>query len=157
MRITRWFAGSLMVALVACGGGDSPSAPTPTPVPTPTPISYSGTYSGPMVYTSPTGGTLTLTGTTTVTHTAGLVSLTNLTTSGLASVTFPLGTAPYAGTFDGSISYNSSGCGVITSKYHGYFGLSGTVAKMNLQVTLTPTTITSACGVSDIRGELTRG
>lgn len=146
----------LVVALAACGGGSSsPTAPAPTPVPTPTPISYSGTYSGLMVYTAPSGGTLNAVGTTTVTHSPNLVSLTNLvlTTVG-GTITFPLGTAPFVGTFDGSLPYNSAGCGVITSRYHGYFGQSGTAMKMNLQVTLTPSG--GSCGVSDVRGELTR-
>ena len=155
--LARPLAGGFLAVLVACGGGGSstPTAPA-TPVPTPTPVSYSGTYSGPMLFTS-SAGTLNVIGTTTVTHSPNLVSLTNLvaTTAG-GSVTFPLGTAPLAGTFDGSLPYNSSGCGVITSRYHGYFGQSGTVMKMNLQVTLTPDRVTGSCGVNDIRGELTR-
>jgi len=161
MRITaRFLAGSLMVAaLGACGGGSSsPTAPAPTPAPTPTPISYSGTYVGPMTFTAGSGGTLPVTGTTTVTHSSGSVSLTSLTTTyqGSALVTFPLGSAPFGTTFTGSTLYTSTGCGTITSTYSGYFGQNGSIMKMNLQVTLTPTSITSGCGVNDVRGELTR-
>ncbi len=141
--------------LVSCGS-DSPTTP-PAPVPTPTPVSYSGTYTGPMTFTH--GGVLNVTGRTTVTHSSGTVSLSNLTLSYLGTpvTTFGLGSASFDGTaFDGSIQYSSSGCGTMMSRYKGLFGINGSVAKMNLQVTLTPLTTTGNCGTSDVRGELTR-
>jgi hypothetical protein len=139
-------AALVVLPLVACGGGDSPSAPSvPAPTPTPAP-QYGGTYKGAMTYTGGGLNGFPITGTVTVTQTGNSLTLSSLTTS--LGPSFGLGTAPLNGSsFDGTSSYSSSGCGVVVSRYVGRFA--GDLMNRT-------TTLVSTCGTVDIRGELTR-
>ncbi len=139
-------AALVVLPLVACGGSDSPSAPS-VPVPTPTPApQYGGTYKGAMTYTGGGLNGFPITGTVTVTQTGSSLTLSSITTS--LGITYGLGTAPLTGSsFEGTSSYSSSGCGVVVSHYVGRFA--GDL--MNLT-----TTLLSTCGPVDIRGELTK-
>jgi hypothetical protein len=141
-------AALVVLPLVACGGSDSPSAPSvPAPAPTPAP-QYGGTYRGAMTYTGGGLNGFPITGTVTVTQTGSSLTLSSITTSLGSSYSYGLGTAPLTGSsFDGTSSYSSSGCGVVVSHYVGRFA--GDL--MNLT-----TTLVSTCGTVDIRGELTR-
>ncbi|HET7292841.1 MAG TPA: hypothetical protein VFM88_10470 [Vicinamibacteria bacterium] len=137
--------------LGACGGSDSPSAPTP---PTTTlPPSFSGTYRGTMTFTGGGFNAAPIQASTTVTHTGTTLALSDMTITSPFSGSFGLGSAVLNGnSFDGTNSYSSGGCGIVTSRYVGHFA--GNL--MNLTVTLTPAVRSRDCFVIDIRGELSR-
>ncbi len=140
----------LVAGLQACGGNSSsPAAPAPTPVPTPTPVSYTGTFAGLMSYNG-VSGYYNVQASVQVTHTGNAITLSSVQVSAPFPANYGLGPAVLNGnTFDATNNYNSSGCGVVSSHYTGYFSGDGKI--MNLT-----TTLTSQCGLTDMRGELRR-
>ncbi len=152
-RFAMSFAAVVMlVGLAACGGGDSsPTTPTATVAPTPAPVTYNGTYTGAsMSFTSPSGQ-IYVSASTTIVHTGQALELGSLRVMAPISTSYGLGSAILNGnTFQGVNQYSSSGCGIVTSNYRGYFSGDGGI--MNITVTLS----TSRCGDVDIRGEMRR-
>lgn len=142
----------VLVALAACGGGgDSPS--TPTPVPTPTPVSFSGTYTGAVSYTSSATGVLTAQGTVQITHNGNALTFGNLNMSVLGqTIQYGMGDAVLNQSdrsFDNMTTYQSTGCGAVVSRYSGYFSGDGKILNLTYK-------LVSSCGTADIRGELRR-
>jgi hypothetical protein len=137
--------------LVACGGDGSqtPTAPA-TPVPTPTPVTYNGTYTGTSMTWTGGGGQLVVGANTTIIQTGSNLSFSDMRVTTPVTVSYGMGSAPLNNnTFDGTNQYSSSGCGIVTNHYRGYF--SGDGAIMNMTMTLT-----STCGDIDVRGEMRR-
>ncbi len=152
-------AGAFLCAAIVGCGGSSPSSPTSsTPVPTPTPVSYSGTYSGPMAGTGGGVAAAPCTGRTTSTQTGNAIAFSDLTVSGCFSTPSSFGGANgtlNGNTFTATNAYNSSGCGVISATWTGFF--SGDARLMNLRVVLNPAAnAPSGCGVVQFLGEITR-
>jgi len=140
-----------LVALVACGGGGSSPTTPATPIPTPTPVSYTGSFSGGMSYTSPDGVVPNVFSTVATTHIGNSLNMGGIQVTSPFVVTFPLGEATLTGDhFDGRGAYQSSGCGPVTSRFVGYFSGDGRI--MNLTATFT----SAECGVYEIRGEVRR-
>jgi hypothetical protein len=143
---------AVLLALAACGGsGDSPS--TPTPVPTPTPVSFSGTYTGAVSYTSSATGVLTAQGTVQITHNGNALTFGSLNMSVLGqTVSYGMGDAVLNQSdrsFDNMTTYQSTGCGAVVSRYSGYFSGDGNILNLTYK-------LVSSCGTADIRGELRR-
>jgi hypothetical protein len=142
---------AVLLALAACGGGDSPS--TPTPVPTPTPVSFSGTYTGALSYTSSGTGVLTAQGTLRTTHSGNALTFGDLSMSLFGqTITYGMGDAVLNQSdrsFDNLTTYQSTGCGTVVSRYHGYFSGDGGILNLTYK-------LVSSCGTADIRGELRR-
>jgi hypothetical protein len=87
---------------------------------------------------------------TTITQTGSNLSFSSLQITSPISTSYGMGAAVLTGnTFHGTSQYSSSGCGIVTNHYRGYFSGDGNL--MNL--TMTPT---SSCGNIDIRGEMRR-
>ena len=148
----------LCVAIAGCGGS-SPSSPSvSTPVATPTPVSYTGTYSGAMTGTGSGVAAVPCSGRTVITQTGTNISLADLTVIGCfpSAVTFGSASGTLNGnSFTANGSYNSTGCGVISAVWTGFF--SGDARLLNLRVVLTPAPPDpAACGPVQFLGEINR-
>jgi len=142
----------ILGTLVACGGGgsSSPTAPA-TPAPTPTPVTYSGTFTGTSMTWTGGGGQSIVSANTTITQTGSNLSFGDMRVTSPVSVSYGMGAAILtSNTFDGTNQYSSSGCGIVTNHYRGYFSGDGNI--MNMTMTLTST----SCGDIDVRGEMRR-
>ena len=150
---------TLCVPLAGCGGSTSFGPSVATPVPTPTPLTFSGTYIGPMTATGFGLAALPCTGKTTIVQSGATVAFSDLTISDCPSIgltTIPSVSATLSGlNAVGSGSYNSAGCGVVTSAWTGLF--SGDARLLNLRVVVTQTETTSRCGgILQFLGEIVR-
>jgi hypothetical protein len=151
-----WLCALLAVVSPSCGG--SSSTPTPvTPAPTPTPVpSFTGTYSGSMIFNLAGLAQLNGTGRTTITQNGNSLDFSRLeiTNTVVGNGSYQLGNATLVGqTFTGASAYNSQGCDVINVTWDGRFA--GNL--MNLHVKLTPTGRASGCETpTEFRGELSK-
>lgn len=141
------------VAVSACGGGsDLPAAPPPVTTPPTTLPSFSGTYSGSMLFNVAGQAEIRVTGRTTVTQNGNSLDFSALSISGggvPSGTTFQLGNATLSGnTFVGSSAYQSAGCGLVNVAFNGHFA--GNL--MNLTQVLTP----QSCANFRLVGELSR-
>jgi len=151
----------LTLLLPACGGdsgGTSPTpvtqppvpapTPTPTPVPTPEPITdYSGSYSGPMIFSIQGGSDYPMQVRTDVAQDGNSLNLGALEVPGFG--VFPLKSATLVNKneFVGSAGYQSIGCGRVKVSTEGSFH----ERKMALNAGLT-----SDCFHARFRGELSK-
>jgi hypothetical protein len=102
-----------------------------------------------MTYTGGSGQLL-ISASTTITQTGSTLSFSSLQITAPISGSYGMGTAVLTGSgFDGTSQYSSSGCGVVTNHYRGYFSGDGNIMNMTM-------TLTSNCGTTDIRGEMRR-
>jgi hypothetical protein len=146
----------VLVALPACGGSSTPTAPaTPAPTPTPAPT-FSGSYSGNMLYNVAGLAEVVVPARTTVTQNGNTIDFSNLVISppGINPITYVLGSAVVNGNaFTGATNYSSSGCGRIDVTTTGRFA--GNL--MNLTAVLVSAQPNvQGCARSEMRGELSR-
>jgi hypothetical protein len=124
-------------------------------MPAPTPVTYDGTYTGTsMKFTGGGRAELLIVASTTITQTGSNLSFGDLRVTSPASLTgtFGMGPATLTGnTFDGTSQYQSSGCGLVSNHYRGFF--SGDGGTMNMTMTLSET---AECDEFNIRGEMRR-
>lgn len=103
-----------------------------------------GTYRGTMTFTGGGVNAVPIQASTTVTHTGTTVSLSDLDVTSPFSGSFGLGNTTLNGnSFDGTSSYASGGCGVVTSRFVGHFA--GNLMKPHGHAH-------APCGVRDLRG-----
>jgi len=146
----------VLVALPACGGSSTPSAPA-TPAPTPTPVpTFSGSYSGNMLYNVAGLAEVSVPARTAITQNGNTIDFSNLVISppGISPITYVLGSAVLNGNaFSGATNYASSGCGRIDVTTTGRFA--GNL--MNLTAILVSSQPNvQGCARSEMRGELSR-
>lgn len=93
------------------------------------------------------GGQALVTCSTSITQTGSNLSFSNMEVTDLGI--FGMGAATLTdNTFDGTNQHQSSGCGVVTNRYRGYFSGDGNI--MNMTSTLT----SDNCAEMDLRGEM---
>jgi hypothetical protein len=146
----RLIAVPLVLALAACGGSDSGNPVAPAPAPTPAPVNYSGNYTGTMLYNVAGLAEVRPIGTINVTHSGSNVTFGSLTLGTPVNGTFPIGSGTMTGdTVNAGTSYQSSGCGTVTTQTTARFA-------GNLVNLTTVLTATGNCARSEMRGELRR-
>lgn len=142
--------GALGLALLTACGGSSPTAPPAPPPVTQPPVNYSGTYSGSMIFNVQGLAEVRPTGLITVTHTGTSVTFGSLTLTSPVNTTFGIGGGTLVGdTVNAGTSYQSGGCGTVTSQTTARFA-------GNLVNITTVLTASGSCARSEIRGELRR-
>jgi len=113
-------------------------------------VTYNGTYTGTSMTYTGGGGQLVISASTTITQAGANLSFSSMQVPSPISVSYGMGAAVLTGnTFDGTNQYSSTGCGIVTNRYRGYFSGDGNLMNMTM-------TLTSSCGKIDIRGEMRR-
>ena len=146
----------VLVALPACGGSSTtPSQTTTPPPPTPAPT-FSGSYSGNMLYNVAGLAEVVVPARTTITQNGNTIDFSNLVLSppGISPITYVLGSAVVNGNaFSGATNYASSGCGRIDVTTTGRFA--GNLVNLTAILVSSQPNV-QGCARSEMRGELSR-